>query len=186
MFASSHIVLTAGSKNPLGLCYAGDVANLQVAAKSTGGTAGNTRELLCAAPWRLVKALADPKAPRHPLRQAAGPKPKKSKAKEEEGAGAGADTGDDGGPPPRVWKWIPYEPGTGEFSVPRDQSEVDAVLAACEARQPVPVFGGSGGVGGAGGGSSKVSGKQKAEKALKLKDRIEELAYQVNGLGHGI
>ena len=156
MFASSHIVLTAGSKNPLGLCYAGDVANLQVAAKSTS-TAGSG-ELLCASPWRLVKALADPKAPRHPLRQAAGPK---SKAKEE-----GADIG----PPPRVWKWIPYEPGKGEFSVPRDQSEVDAILAACEARQPVPVFGGSG-VGGVDSGSSKLSGKQKAEKALKLKDQ---------------
>ena len=30
VFASNHIALAAGSKNPLGLCYAGDVANLQV------------------------------------------------------------------------------------------------------------------------------------------------------------
>jgi hypothetical protein len=30
LFASQHIALTVGSKNPLGLCYAGDMTNLQV------------------------------------------------------------------------------------------------------------------------------------------------------------
>merc|ERR1712166_660063 len=63
LFASSHITLTGGSKNPLGLCYAGDVANTQIA----------PNELLCSSPWRLVKALADPQAERHPLRQLATP-----------------------------------------------------------------------------------------------------------------
>ena len=119
LFASSHITLTGGSKNPLGLCYAGDVANTQIA----------PNELLCSSPWRLVKALADPQAERHPLRQLS--KPPKA----------------DPSAAPRVWKWIPYIPGPGEFSVPRDQNEVDAILAACEAIQggnsgiQIPVFG---------------------------------------------
>lgn len=59
-------------------------------------------QALCGAAWRLVKALADPKLALtpHPLRTAA-------KAIN--------------GQPPRVWKWLPYVPGAGEFSVPRDQ-----------------------------------------------------------------
>ena len=31
VFAAAHTVLTCGSKNPLGLCYSGDVANVQFA-----------------------------------------------------------------------------------------------------------------------------------------------------------
>merc|ERR1711871_1376622 len=106
LFASNQITVSAGAKNPIGLCYAGDVA-CQV------GT-----DLLCASPWRLVKALADPSAESHPLRQVARPK---------------ADTNSSNAS--RVWKWIPYIPGPGEFSVPRDQNEVDAILAACEVQQ---------------------------------------------------
>lgn len=122
IFAASHIALTAGSQNPLGLCYAGDVANSQIVPS----------ELLSASPWRLVKALADPKAERHPLRQAAGPKPDPSTTDAN---------------PARIWKWIPYTPGPGEFCVPRDQNEVDAILGSCEAIQSggtgaqIPVFG---------------------------------------------
>jgi len=142
IFASNHIALSAGSKNPVGLCYAGDVANLQVV----------INEVICATPWRLVKALAGT-AESHPLRQAcSGPK---------------ADASTAGGTPGRVWKWIPYVPGPDEFSVPRDQNEVDAILAACEAIQngskmKMPVF-----------GSVKTPEeveKEKCERALKLKD----------------
>eukprot|EP00933_Yihiella_yeosuensis_P035528 TRINITY_DN29093_c0_g1_i1.p1 TRINITY_DN29093_c0_g1~~TRINITY_DN29093_c0_g1_i1.p1 ORF type:complete len:293 (-),score=99.65 TRINITY_DN29093_c0_g1_i1:80-958(-) len=45
-----------------------------------------------------------------------------------------------------VWRWMPYSPGgpplksEGEFSVPIDQGEVDAILNAAEAGQAVPVF----------------------------------------------
>merc|ERR1711974_67902 len=45
-----------------------------------------------------------------------------------------------------VYRWLPYSPGgpplrqEGEFSVPIDQAEVDAVLQAAEAGQKIPVF----------------------------------------------
>merc|ERR1712217_652913 len=45
-----------------------------------------------------------------------------------------------------VWKWLPYTPGgpplrsPGEFSVPVDQGEVDAILNAVEAGRSIPVF----------------------------------------------
>jgi len=143
IFASHHIALHAGSKNPLGLCYAGDVANLQVS------------ELLCATPWRLVKALADPNAEKHPLRQGAGPKVDPTSTAP--------------APPGRVWKWIPYIPGPGEFSVPRDQNEVNAILAACERIQGgdtgvrIPVFGAV--------TTPEDVEREKGERALKLKEQ---------------
>eukprot|EP00435_Cladocopium_sp_Y103_P073819 s164_g45.t1 len=45
-----------------------------------------------------------------------------------------------------VWRWMPYSPGgpplhsPGEFSVPVDQGEVDAILEAAENGRAVPVF----------------------------------------------
>ncbi|CAK9039125.1 unnamed protein product [Durusdinium trenchii] len=45
-----------------------------------------------------------------------------------------------------VWRWMPYSPGgpplhsPGEFSVPIDQGEVDAILDAAEHGRAVPVF----------------------------------------------
>merc|ERR1719326_1084250 len=45
-----------------------------------------------------------------------------------------------------VWRWLPYTPGgpptrsAGEFSVPIDQGEVDAILNAAEAGMAIPVF----------------------------------------------
>jgi len=140
LFCANHLTLHVGSKNPLGLCYAGDMANLQTPAP----------ELLSATPWRLVKALADPKAESHPLRQGAGPKP-------EEGSGQVG----------RVWKWIPYIPGPGEFCVPSDQEEVDSILGACETIREggkcnIPVFG-------AVTTAAEVE-KEKEIRALKLKE----------------
>eukprot|EP00440_Ansanella_granifera_P062729 gb/GFBE01068019.1/.p1 GENE.gb/GFBE01068019.1/~~gb/GFBE01068019.1/.p1 ORF type:complete len:571 (+),score=140.95 gb/GFBE01068019.1/:1-1713(+) len=121
-FATPSCVLASTSKNALGLCFMGDTLNVQIAAKDEQTKA---KQLLSATPLRLLKMkdpLADAKssAPRHPLQ-----------AKASEGF---------------VWKWLPYSPGgpplrsPGEFSVPVDQGEVDAILNAAEAGKPVPVF----------------------------------------------
>jgi len=68
----------------------------------------------------------------------------------------------------RVWKWIPYIPGPGEFCVPRDQNEVDAILAACESLQSgakgvqIPVFGQS--------TTPEDARQERCKHALSLKD----------------
>lgn len=120
-FGTWSCVLAATSRNALGLCFMGDVINLQL---PTSGPSGSSPLLLCTTPFRLMKmrdsAVGDEAALRHPLCQKAG-----------EGF---------------VWRWLPYVPGgpplraTGEFSVPEDQGEVDAILAAAEKGKPVPVF----------------------------------------------
>eukprot|EP00930_Biecheleria_cincta_P083828 TRINITY_DN73337_c0_g1_i1.p1 TRINITY_DN73337_c0_g1~~TRINITY_DN73337_c0_g1_i1.p1 ORF type:complete len:614 (+),score=112.76 TRINITY_DN73337_c0_g1_i1:59-1843(+) len=120
-FGTSSCVLAATSRNALGLCFMGDVLHLQL---PTSGPSGSSPVLLCTTPFRLMKmrdsAAGGEAALRHPLCQKAG-----------EGF---------------VWRWLPYVPGgpplkaTGEFSVPEDQAEVDAILAAAEKGMPVPVF----------------------------------------------
>ncbi|CAJ1434076.1 unnamed protein product [Effrenium voratum] len=100
-FATSSCVLASVSKNALGLCFMG-----------------------CLAEMRLLKMkdCLDSRASseRHPLESSAS-----------EGM---------------VWRWMPYTPGgpplhsPGEFSVPIDQGEVDAILEAAEKGRPVPVF----------------------------------------------
>mmetsp|Transcript_101737 Transcript_101737/g.286885 ORF Transcript_101737/g.286885 Transcript_101737/m.286885 type:complete len:571 (-) Transcript_101737:110-1822(-) len=120
MFGTSSCVLATTSKNALGLCFMGDTLHLQIA--NEGGNAG-TKQLLSATPYRLVKmkdSSLDKETMMHPLTQKAA-----------EGF---------------VWRWFPYSPGgpplraAGEFSVPIDQGEVDAILNAIEAGRPVPVF----------------------------------------------
>ncbi|CAJ1361272.1 unnamed protein product [Effrenium voratum] len=110
-FATSSCVLASVSKNALGLCFMGDTLNLQMAQDAK----------LSATPMRLLK-MKDSRASseRHPLESSAS-----------EGM---------------VWRWMPYTPGgpplhsPGEFSVPIDQGEVDAILEAAEKGRPVPVF----------------------------------------------
>mmetsp|Transcript_73726 Transcript_73726/g.210161 ORF Transcript_73726/g.210161 Transcript_73726/m.210161 type:complete len:373 (-) Transcript_73726:1053-2171(-) len=119
LFAAPQCVLTAGSSNPLGLCWAGDVANCQIA---------QTPDLLSGTPYRLVKAPAPaPGGPKHPLRVAA------NKA----------------GDKIWKWvPYFSKQGGTGvtaaassqEYSVPRDREQADAILNAIENKQPVPIF----------------------------------------------
>ncbi|CAE7834102.1 unnamed protein product, partial [Symbiodinium necroappetens] len=103
-------VLASTSKNALGLCFMGDTLHLQLKAKEP-------KQLLSITPMRLMKMKDRPRdGERHPLQAPAS-----------EGM---------------VWQWLPYSPGgpplhsPGEFSVPIDQGEVDAILAAAENGQP--------------------------------------------------
>merc|ERR550514_2247451 len=114
-FGTTSCVLATMSKNALGLCFMGDTLHLKIAAEASG-------QLLSSTPYRLLK-MRDPSAGgehAHPLAQ-----------KASEGF---------------VWRWLPYTPGgpplrcEGEFSVPIDQGEVDAILNAAEASRAVPVF----------------------------------------------
>ncbi|CAE7717786.1 ELD1 [Symbiodinium sp. KB8] len=113
-FATHSCVLASTSKNALGLCFMGDTLHLQLKAKEP-------KQLLSITPMRLMKMKDRPRdGERHPLQAPAS-----------EGM---------------VWQWLPYSPSgpplhsPGEFSVPIDQGEVDAILAAAENGQPVPVF----------------------------------------------
>ncbi|CAE8586921.1 unnamed protein product [Polarella glacialis] len=113
-FATPSCVLASMSKNALGLCFMGDTLYLKVAA---GDVQARTNQLLSSVPLRLLKMRDNETS--HPLRQA-------------DAKGF-------------VWKWFPYAPGgpplksPGEFSVPVDQGEVDAILNAAEAGKAVPV-----------------------------------------------
>ncbi|CAK8991114.1 Protein unc-45 homolog A (Unc-45A) (Smooth muscle cell-associated protein 1) (SMAP-1) [Durusdinium trenchii] len=103
------------SKNALGLCFMGDTLNLQLPVR-------DPKQLLSSIPMRLLKMKdsKDARSERHPLESVAS-----------EGM---------------VWRWMPYSPGgpplhsPGEFSVPIDQGEVDAILDAAEHGRAVPVF----------------------------------------------
>lgn len=113
-FATTSCVLASMSKNALGLCFMGDTLNLQISLR-------DPKQLLTSIPMRLMK-MKDPQSgsARHPLESTAS-----------EGM---------------VWRWMPYSPGgpplqsPGEFSVPVDQGEVDAILEAAENGRAVPVF----------------------------------------------
>jgi len=111
--ATSSCVLATMSKNPMGLCFMGETWHLKI----------KSHELLTKNPLRLMKMKEVPGQSRgdHPLNQKAG-----------EGM---------------VWRWMPYAPGgpplrsQGEFSVPVESDEVDAILNAVESGRPIPVFG---------------------------------------------
>merc|ERR1719506_769202 len=95
----------------------GDTLHLKVKADDVRTKA---YQLLTTTPYRLLKMRDTCSGERHPLNQ-----------KASEGF---------------VWRWLPYSPGgppmrcEGEFSVPIDQGEVDAILNAAEASRAVPVF----------------------------------------------
>eukprot|EP00811_Abedinium_folium_P025088 NODE_3561_length_2018_cov_15.497091.p1 GENE.NODE_3561_length_2018_cov_15.497091~~NODE_3561_length_2018_cov_15.497091.p1 ORF type:complete len:581 (+),score=191.37 NODE_3561_length_2018_cov_15.497091:82-1824(+) len=138
-FATSSMVVATTSRNALGLCYLGDTLYLKVAGSGEQATA---EQLLSRTPYRLLKMRdsrsgggggggaksssaepgADGNPAEHPLNRASS-------------AGEGF-----------VWRWTPYSPGgpplrtAGEFSVPIDSGEVDAILNAIEGGRPVPVF----------------------------------------------
>jgi hypothetical protein len=118
-FATTSCVLATTSKNALGLCFMGDIANVE---QEGTDARGRISQVLSSTPYRLLKKRSEQQgsAKQHPLNQKAG-----------EGL---------------VWRWLPYAPGgpplkaAGEFSVPIDRGEVDAILAAIEAGRSVPVF----------------------------------------------
>jgi len=118
-FAARSCVLATMSKNALGLCFLGDTLHTKIAADAG---ALSSHQFLSKTPYRLLKMRdgAPGASAEHPLNQKAG-----------EGF---------------VWRWAPYAPGgpplraAGEYSVPVDAGEVDAILAAAEAGRPVPVF----------------------------------------------
>eukprot|EP00929_Paragymnodinium_shiwhaense_P056705 TRINITY_DN28387_c0_g1_i1.p1 TRINITY_DN28387_c0_g1~~TRINITY_DN28387_c0_g1_i1.p1 ORF type:complete len:563 (-),score=140.25 TRINITY_DN28387_c0_g1_i1:262-1950(-) len=115
-FATASCALATTSKNALGLCFLGDTLHLTIAAKTP-------QQILSTVPYRLLKmkdSSLSEEAKKHPLAQKVG-----------EGF---------------VWRWVPYSPGgpptrsPGEFSVPVDQGEVDAILHAAEGGKSIPVF----------------------------------------------
>jgi hypothetical protein len=119
-FATTGCVLATTSKNALGLCFLGDTLHLQIAPDDEKKKAS---QVLSTTAYRLLKMRSSDSgdgAKQHPLVQ-----------KASEGF---------------VWKWLPYVPGgpplrsPGEFSVPVDQGEVDAILNAAEAGRSIPVF----------------------------------------------
>ena len=114
-FATPSCVLATTSKNALGLCFMGETLHLRIAAAEG--------QLLSETAWRLLKmrdGCVDKALVGHPLTQ---------------GASEGF-----------VWRWVPYVPGgpplcsSGEFSLPIDQNEVDAILDNAEAGRAIPVF----------------------------------------------
>jgi len=112
-FATPSCALATFSKNALGLCFMGDTVHTKIKPDPSS-------QLLSTAAFRLMKMRDAGEASNHPLNQKAG-----------EGF---------------VWRWLPYVPGgpplkaSGEFSVPIDAGEVEAILNAAEAGKPVPVF----------------------------------------------
>lgn len=117
VLATPSCVLASTSKNALGLCFMGDTLHLQIVPNEEKNKGS---QMLSSTPYRLLKMKAGGKGDSHPLVQKAA-----------EGF---------------VWKWMPYAPGgpplksPGEFSVPVDQGEVDAILNAVEAGRSIPVF----------------------------------------------
>jgi hypothetical protein len=117
-FATTSCALASSSKNALGLCFMGDTLHVQIAAMDAKN---RTAQLLSSTPFRLLKMRSNGSEKKHPLNQ-----------KASEGF---------------VWRWLPYVPGgpplnsAGEFSVPIDEGEVEAILnAAASADRTVPVF----------------------------------------------
>jgi tetratricopeptide (TPR) repeat protein len=153
-FATPSCVLASTSKNPLGLCFLGDTLHLKIAAPQNGASS----QVLTTTAYRLLKVRENSDVVRgaaiptnHPLMQPT----------------AGF-----------IWRWLPYVPNgpplraSGEFSVPVDAGEVDAILNAAEAGRPVPVFTHAKGGAAPAGTSSSSSGKEaflaKKEEANKL------------------
>lgn len=116
IFGTPSCVLATTSKNALGLCFMGDTTHLSLVVKEP-------KAILSTKPYRLLKVRDNSVGGEasHPLKQQAS-----------EGF---------------AWTWLPYAPGgppiraPGEFSVPVDQGEVDAILSAVAAQRSVPVFG---------------------------------------------
>jgi tetratricopeptide (TPR) repeat protein len=116
LFGANQQCLVADSRNPIGLCFMGDMC-LDIA---------KTRDLISNQPYRLATSSASNSAipaakPGHPLH--------KLLTAGLEGTG-------------NIFHWQQYDPKArnGEFSVPEEQGEVDAVLAAVQSGKQIPVF----------------------------------------------
>jgi len=111
-FATTSCVFATTSKNALGLCFMGDTVHVKIPEDKSLAPLSRTA-------YRLMK-LKEPNPPDHPLTQTAG-----------EGF---------------IWRWFQYSPGgpplraSGEFSIPIDAGEVEAILGAAEQGKAVPVF----------------------------------------------
>lgn len=124
-FAKPGCVLASTSKNALGLCFMGDTLYTKLPSSSSSAPGAGPSQVLSKVPYRLMKMKdKDDSGEGNPLNQKAG-----------EGL---------------VWRWLPYLPSgpplktPGEFSVPVDAGEVEAILNAAEAGKRVPVFGNEG------------------------------------------
>jgi len=155
VFATSSCVLATTSKNPLGLCFLGDTLHLNIVKDEALSRSG---QLLSTTPYRLLKMKVGniPKdLTNHPLTQKAG-----------EGF---------------VWRWMPYTPGgpptraEGEYSIPVDQGEVDAILDAAEAGRPVPVFSSQKSSSSSSAPSKSSSDQEKAEQFASKKEEANSL-----------
>lgn len=159
--ATTSCVLAATSKNPLGLCFMGDTLHVQMP-KSGGADA---LQRLSTTPMRLLK-MKDGGRGENPLDQKAG-----------EGL---------------VWRWAPYAPGapptrtSGEFSVPVDAGEVEAILNAAEAGGTVPVFThASEKAAGAEKGAEFAAAKEDANALFRAGDHVKAVAAYDRALGLG-
>jgi len=118
VFASHSQAYAAGSKNPLSLCFMGDMVLdvlKQVESANSDQTASQiTRVSLSLIPYRLVETPV-PASP-HPLHVFV---PQSGKKK--------------------VYSWRRYVRQSNEFSIPSNQSEIDAILDGAQTGK-VPVF----------------------------------------------
>eukprot|EP00943_MAST-04B_sp_MAST-4B-sp1_P002416 g2416.t1 len=120
LFGTSNCAMSAGSRNPIGLCFSGDILINDIV---------KTGEMLSNVPYRLKYKSASP-----------------TKS--------------------TPFEWMPFIPKPSfEFSVPNEQSEIDAILDAVQGGKQIPVFGNGNGKKPAvlnNGGSEKSKSKAKA------------------------
>lgn len=126
IFAAHSQCMAAGSKNPLSLCFMGDMT-LDVVKKrdaQNGGskssdniTASNlTSVLLSVLPYRLRRITGKANTKKHPLHMPV-----------------------HGSKTDEIYVWERYKRGEGEFSIPSNQQEIDAILEGTQTGK-IPVF----------------------------------------------
>jgi tetratricopeptide (TPR) repeat protein len=114
LFGATNCSLVAGSRNPIGLCFAGDIVVNDIA---------KSGDLLSKTPYRLARVSAT------------------------------------------EFAWTAYAPSAGEFSVPAEQSEIDAILEAVQGGRAIPVFGTSP-------APKKKAAPQEGKKSMEKKAKL--------------
>ena len=95
LFGTSNCAMSAGSRNPIGLCFSGDILINDIV---------KTGEMLSNVAYRVKFKSSSPTAS-------------------------------------TSFEWMPFIPKVSfEFSVPNEQSEIDAILDAVQGGKKIPVF----------------------------------------------
>ena len=133
LFGTSNCAMSAGSRNPIGLCFSGDILINDIV---------KTGEMLSNVAYRVKFKSSSPTAS-------------------------------------TSFEWMPFTPKASfEFSVPNEQSEIDAILDAVQGGKKIPVFSNNNH---SSNNSSNNSGKKTAkneESKAKVVLSWEEKVYQ--------